>query len=621
LQWQGAPLSWQTETDDKGEFDWDSGPDEPVQFSFSKAGFQETQMDLEPREKKTVQLGRMFQLSGKVLDADTGEPIKNFTIVNGRVWGIGDDEPVHWDQGNDRRGSNGAYTFGGDRQDFGAKAKIMVRAEGYLPAESPLFEPRGWHEHNFKLQKGSGPAGVVLDANGREVEGAEVAVLGAGYVAVGTNGMKQFGQRGSNIAKTDAQGRFSLPALLNNPTIIAVHTNGFALLEKTKPGQDLVLLLKPWGRIEGVAKTGTKPAAKISVMIAPKQGLTSLLNYDFEMFRTTTGDDGRFNFDRVPAVASQLVRLTPMGGNGWRWNDQTPIDVKPGQTTRVTFGGAGRPVIGKLTSSQPGQEVDWSSADSYFSTKFPRPPRNIKSQEEIQAWSNSPEVKKARENHRSYGVEMNADGTFRMDNVAPGEYTLTVNLREPGRDQFSGRMLGSLQHDVVVPEIPGGVSDEPLDLGALAIQLNNTLKIGDMAPDFETAALEGNSIKLSSFRGKFVLLDFWATWCGPCVSEIPELKLAHESLSKDEKFVLISLSLDPEKKDPIEFTKKRGMNWTHGYLGDWSEDKVTKSYGVTGIPAMFLIGPDGRIVARDFRAPNARATVEQAMVKKTSERN
>ena len=115
--------------------------------------------------------------------------------------------------------------------------------------------------------------------------------------------------------------------------------------------------------------------------------------------------------------------------------------------------------------------------------------------------------------------------------------------------------------------------------------------IGKSAPDFKVKDLKGEELSLKKFRGQVVLLDFWATWCPPCVAEMPHVKQTYEKY-KDQKFQIIGISLDNSKIALEAFIEKEELAWTHHW--DQSQ-KVMTQYGVTGIPSTFLIDGEGVI--------------------------
>jgi len=116
--------------------------------------------------------------------------------------------------------------------------------------------------------------------------------------------------------------------------------------------------------------------------------------------------------------------------------------------------------------------------------------------------------------------------------------------------------------------------------------------VGDIAPDFELPTLDGEHVRLSALRGKVVLLNFWATWCGPCRKEIPHLQRLHEKYPQD-RFALIGVT-DEKPEEVRQFLDERVI--TYPSLVDKSHE-VLHLYGVTGIPMTVAIGPDGKIAA------------------------
>ncbi len=130
------------------------------------------------------------------------------------------------------------------------------------------------------------------------------------------------------------------------------------------------------------------------------------------------------------------------------------------------------------------------------------------------------------------------------------------------------------------------VKKEIADLKAIVI-----IAIGKPAPEVESVTLEGKKVKLSDYKGKVVLLDIWATWCGPCRAMIPHERDLVKSM-KDKPFVLISASADDKKDTLTAFLEKEPMPWVH-WWDNGTESPILKTYRVRAFPSLFLIDHNG----------------------------
>jgi thiol-disulfide isomerase/thioredoxin len=140
------------------------------------------------------------------------------------------------------------------------------------------------------------------------------------------------------------------------------------------------------------------------------------------------------------------------------------------------------------------------------------------------------------------------------------------------------------------------------------------LAIGQRFPDFNETDLNGAPLSVSAGRGKVLLVDFWATWCGPCRAEMPNVIGVYQKYHAA-GFDIVGVSLDDDQNAVVSFTASQGMPWPQYFDGkDW-DNKLAKQYGVNSIPMSYLLDRNGIIVGKGLRGQNLERAVDTALAK------
>ena len=200
-------------------------------------------------------------------------------------------------------------------------------------------------------------------------------------------------------------------------------------------------------------------------------------------------------------------------------------------------------------------------------------------------------------------------------NITSGPKPQTFTLTETVTALSAAPKLTAADFRFTPPVGVTKIADTPAKAGAAEPAMHDPRLVPGTAPFPVTASdLSGSPISLAQYKGKVVLMDFWATWCGPCVGEMPNVIAAYSKYHA-QGFDVVGISLDQDKSALTGFIASNKMPWRQVFDGKGWGSAVPNQYGVKAIPFGLLIGRDGKIAAVDVRGPALTTAIEKALAK------
>jgi thiol-disulfide isomerase/thioredoxin len=192
-----------------------------------------------------------------------------------------------------------------------------------------------------------------------------------------------------------------------------------------------------------------------------------------------------------------------------------------------------------------------------------------------------------------------------------------VNSVVEGSTQLADMLVGNGQKEAGL-KVLADVGEQHSKVRGLKQHLEGIAKNYELIGTEPTAMGQndtaGKPIDLAEYKGKVLLIDFWATWCGPCIAELPNVIAAYQK-HHDKGFEILGVSLDEDRAAFEKFIADKKMTWRHHFDGNGWKNEIGQAYGVQSIPATYLVGPDGKVAAVGLRGDKLEKEVAKLLAK------
>ena len=610
--------------DKDGVWEWTWAPDDSVKLRIGARGdknYASREIAMSGGDPpRTITLKPEHRITGSVTDAVTGKPIPAFNIVpidvsrKGRLYAT---------RANVKPGKDGRLDYLATRTDV--CLRLRVEAVGHRTQTGPEFRvgddtPR---TQNFRLRPPPPPppsdpiTGVVLDPGGQPVPKAKVLLAIPGEDVNlnyhdNVSGTICTTVINNHATVTDTDGRFSFPDPDAPFIVAAMADGGFATARFEAEQRDIgPLRMHPWASVKGRLFDGGRPVKGAGLYLSLLRP-TDLdePRVDPILYQIATDKDGCFEFTRVPpGPVSLRATLGPWREEGYRSGPRVCLDLQPGQNIELELGKPGATVEGKvcLTGNVPPDlDCTYSINNLVPRSSQVEPPASIVKMglDILDGWQETSEKTDTgripMKTRRRWFVKLKPDGSFRISGVPAGEYDLSLEIYT-NRNGYLVEPLVKKTVRVTVTEEQA--ADGTLKLPEIEAEVKPIAAVGQ-TPSLKFTRPDGTDRTLANYRGRYVVVHFWASWCGSCKKDVGALWELCKQSGTNELFML-GLSLDEDAQTWKESFNKLGMSWAQGRL------VAPKDSGVSTVPTYWLLDPEGKIIAKAFTVDRLREEIEK----------